>query len=129
MNAPATHEPAAFVDRYLGMWNEADPTRRRQLIEELWSPDCANFMTTREVRGHDALEERVRLSWEKWGRDAGCLFRLRHFDTHHRALRVTWEMVNAGDGKLRSVGTEFLLLAADGRIREDYQFIEPGDTS
>lgn len=46
--------------------------------------------------------------------------------SYHGALRVTWEMINAGDGKLRSVGTEFLLLAADGRIREDYQFIEPG---
>lgn len=42
------------------------------------------------------------------------------------ALPVTWEMVDVRDGKLRSVGTEFLLLAADGRIRQDYQFIEPG---
>ena len=115
-----------FVDRYLSMWNEPDPVRRRQLIEALWTPDCANFTKTMEVRGHDALEKRVRLSWEKWGRDAGCLFHLRHHDSHHGALRVTWEMVNAGDGKLRAVGTEILLLAADGRIREDYQFIEPG---
>jgi len=113
------------VDRYLSMWNEADPARRRRLIEELWVPDCANFMQSREVRGHDALEERVRLSWEKWGRDAKCLFRLRRHDGHHGALRVTWEMVDGGDGRLRSVGTEILLLAGDGRIREDYQFIEP----
>ena len=113
------------IERYVAMWNEGDPARRRQLIEELWAPDCANFTAVNEYRGYDALEKRVRLSWEKWGRDAACLFRPRHFQLHHNAVRFTWEMVNAGDGKLRTVGHEFLLLAADGRIREDYQFIEP----
>jgi hypothetical protein len=34
-------------------------------------------------------------------------------------------MAARGDGKVVSVGVEFLLLADDGRIREDYQFIEP----
>jgi hypothetical protein len=113
------------IERYVAMWNEGDPARRRRFIEELWAPDCANFTKLTEYRGYDALETRVRLSWEKWGRDAACLFRTRQFDIHHGAVRFTWEMVNAGDGKLRSVGHEFLLLAADGRIREDYQFIEP----
>jgi len=115
----------AFIERYLGMWNEADPARRRRTIEDLWAPDCANFTKANAYRGYDALDKRVTASWEKWGRDAGCLFRARHYDVHHEAVRFTWEMVNAGDGKLRSVGHEFLLLAPDGRIREDYQFVEP----
>jgi len=29
------------------------------------------------------------------------------------------------DGRVVSVGTEFLLLAPDGRLGEDYQFMEP----
>lgn len=124
MNAPA--DPlAAFVERYVSMWNEADPARRRLLIEELWTPDCVNFTRLNEYRGWDALEARVRASWEKWGRDAGCVFRTRDFERHHEAVRVTWEMVNSSDGKVRSIGIEFLLLAADGRILADYQFIEP----
>jgi hypothetical protein len=124
MNAPADSVDQ-FVGRYVSMWNEADPARRRRLIEDLWAPDCANFTRLNEYRGWDALEARVRVSWEKWGRDEKCLFRTRHFERHHDALRFTWEMVNAGDGKIRSVGIELLLLARDGRIRADYQFIEP----
>jgi len=115
-----------FIERYVGMWNEADPARRRRTIEELWAPDCVNFTKSGEHRGYEALDKRVRLSWETWGRDAACLFRTRHYDAHHGAVRFTWEMVNAGEGKLRSVGIEFLRLAPDGRIREDYQFVEPG---
>jgi hypothetical protein len=113
------------IERYVAMWNEGDPGRRRRLIEELWAPDCANYTQAGEYRGYDALEKRVRISWEKWVRDAGCRFRTRHFHLHHGALRFAWEMVDAADGKVRSLGLEFLLLAADGRIREDYQFIEP----
>lgn len=124
MNTP-TDLLDTFIERYISMWNEADPARRRRLIEQLWTPDCANFTKLNKYRGWDAVEARVRLSWEKWGRDAECFFRTRHFDRHHDALRLTWEMVNANDGKVRSVGIEFLLLAADGRIRADYQFIEP----
>jgi hypothetical protein len=123
MNA-ATPELAAFIERYVAMWNEPDPVQRRQLIEELWTADCANYTRTMEVRGHDALEARVRASYEKWVRDARCLFRTRNFDIHHGAVRLRWDMADAG-GRVISAGLEFLLLAPAGRIREDYQFIEP----
>lgn len=124
MNA-GTPELAAFIERYVAMWNEPDPVQRRQLIDALWTTDCANFGKTLEVRGRDALEARVRTSWDKWVRDRGCIFRTRDFDSHHGAVRFRWEMTNLGDGTVVSVGVEFLVLARDGRIREDYQFIEP----
>lgn len=128
MNAPAP-ELAAFIERYVAMWNEPDPIERRRRIDELWTADCANYGNTLEVHGRDALEARVRASWEKWVRDAGCVFRTRNMEQHHGAVRFRWEMVPAGGGKVASVGLEFLLLAPDGRIREDYQFIEPQATA
>ena len=124
MSGP-TPELDAFVARYVSVWNEPDAAARRRLVEALWSPDGSNFTRNSQWRGYDALEARVRGSWEKWVRDGGCLFRPRHADTHHGVARFVWEMT-AADGKVISVGTEVLLLAADGRIREDYQFIEPG---
>jgi len=36
-----------------------------------------------------------------------------------------WDMASRKEGRIVSIGVEFLLLAADARIREDYQFIEP----
>ena len=124
MNA-GSPELAAFIERYVAMWNEPGPVRRRSLIEGLWTADGANFTRAGEYRGHDALEARVRIAHEKWVRDGNCLFHTRSFDSHHGAVRFTWEMVSTTDGKVISVGLEFLALSGDGRIREDYQFIEP----
>ena len=48
-----------LADRYAAVWNEADAERRRHAIAELWSPSGAHFVKTREVRGLEALQERV----------------------------------------------------------------------
>jgi len=114
-----------LIERYVAQWHESDGTARRRRIEELWSPDAANFTPSLEVRGHDALEARVRASYEKWVRDAGCVFRPRHANLHHGAVRFAWDMASGRDGKVISIGVEFLLLADDGRICQDFQFIEP----
>jgi len=113
-----------LLERYVAQWHEPDRAARRGRIEEIWAPDGANFTKSFEVHGHDALEERVRTTYEKWVRDAGCVFRPRHADRHHDAVRFIWDMASR-DGTVMSVGVEFLLLAPDGRIRADYQFIEP----
>jgi len=42
---------------------------------------------------------------------------------HHNAVKVQWEMVTVDDGSVASVGLEFLILADDGRIISDHQFI------
>jgi len=118
------HDLDLLIERYVAQWHEADAAVRRRRIEELWTPGAANFTKSFEVRGHDALEARVRGSYEKWIRDGGCIFRPRHADRHHGAVRFVWDMAARGDGKVVSVGVEFLLLADDGRIREDYQFID-----
>jgi hypothetical protein len=39
------------------------------------------------------------------------------------AVKFRWEMVSAS-GEVAGVGLEFLVLAGDGRIVRDYQFIE-----
>src|SRR4029450_4726506 len=57
-----------------------------------------------EVRGHDALEERVRAAYEKWVRDGGCVFRPRHADRHHDAARFVWDMGGATLGAFAGVG-------------------------
>jgi len=38
-------------------------------------------------------------------------------------VKFNWEMVSTS-GEVVGVGLEFMILAADGRIRMDYQFIE-----
>src|SRR5262249_49179791 len=49
-----------LIERYVAQWHEPDAAARRRRIEEIWVPDGANFTRSFEVRGHDALEARVR---------------------------------------------------------------------
>src|SRR5262245_33803783 len=123
--AAATPELEQLIDRYVAQWHEPDAAERRQRIEELWAPDAANFTASFEVHGHDEVEGRVRTTYEKWVRDAGCVFRPRHAAAHHDAIHFAWDMAARDDGNVASVGVEILLLGPDGRIRADYQFIEP----
>jgi hypothetical protein len=114
-----------FVERYINIWNEADDERRRQTIRELWQEDARHLARTLEAIGHDGIETRVHNAYEKWVRDKGCLFRLRDgVDGHHGTIKLRWDMLPARGGEVVSVGFDFLVLGADGRIRTGYQFIE-----
>jgi hypothetical protein len=44
--------------------------------------------------------------------------------TLHDMVKLRWAMVPAGGGEVLAVGIDLLLLAPDGRIVSDYQFIE-----
>src|SRR5262249_7536908 len=114
-----------LIERYVAQWHEPDAAARRRRIEEIWAPDGANFTKSSEVRAHGALGARGRAAYDRGVGDGGWVFRPRHVDWHRGAGRFVWDMAARTDGRVVSVGTEFLLLASDGRIREDYQFIEP----
>jgi hypothetical protein len=116
-------EITQLVDRYIAIWHEPDAEQRRRSVAQLWAEDGVQFLQSREIRGHKALEERVEAAHEKFVQTGGFLFR-RSGDVqgHHDALSFTWEMVPAGGGDVAATGTIFLLLSKDGRIRLDYQF-------
>jgi hypothetical protein len=135
-------DPSELADRYVALWNEPDPDQRRQLIEELWTEDGAHLLqppkeireiaarpgiglsATLEARGHTALEARATSAHEAFV--ASGTFRFRRRDNVERLadiVKFNWEMVST-DGEVVGVGLEFLLMAPDGRIRRDYQFIE-----
>ena len=40
-----------LADRYVSVWNEADPERRRQAIAEIWRPDGQHYVDMREACG------------------------------------------------------------------------------
>ena len=53
------HEITQLVDRYIAIWHEPDAERRRRGVAHLWAEDGVQFTSSREIRGHKALEERV----------------------------------------------------------------------
>jgi hypothetical protein len=135
-------EAEHLTDRYVALWNEADPERRRRTIGELWTEDGSQIlqppleiraiaarpgigMAVRlEARGHAELEARAATSYEHWVDSDGLRFRRRdNVDRLHDVVKFHWE-AGSQDGQVTAVGLVFLMLATDGRIRRDYVLIE-----
>jgi hypothetical protein len=38
------NDPKQLVDRYVAIWNESDPERRRQGVAELWSEAATHLL-------------------------------------------------------------------------------------
>lgn len=122
------HDIDAIIDRYVAQWNEPDAVRRRAAIAAIWTEDAAHTTRSVEARGHAELETRVASAYETWVKEKGYRFRrAAGADSHRDAIKMRWEMVD-GDSVL-AVGCDFLLLASDGRIRRDAQFIEAQDAT
>ena len=116
---------ATFAGRYVNIWNEPDPQRRRQTIRDLWQENAHHLARTIEAVGHDGIETRVANAYEKWVKEKSHVFRLRDgVDGHHGTVKLRWEMLPAAGGEVVSIGFDFLVLGEDGRIRTGYQFIE-----
>jgi hypothetical protein len=137
-----TKEAEALADRYVALWSEADPDRRRRMIAELFTEDGTYILqppqemreiaarpgiglaAILEAAGHAELEARASSVYEEFIARGG--FELRRRDDVDRVaelVKFRWEMVSA-DGGIAGVGLALLMLATDGRIRRDYQFIE-----
>jgi hypothetical protein len=110
--------------RYLAVWSEPDPERRRQAIAGLWAPDGLHYVGLREARGHAALEARVTGSYEKNVRDGGNRFRISGDPRMLRdAVTFQWQMLPADREQVLATGLEVLIVDHQRRILVDYQFI------
>jgi hypothetical protein len=137
----SSRRAAELAEKYVALWNEPDPGRRRRTIAELWKEDGQHFLqppheiraiaarpglaTTAilEARGHAEIEARATSAYEHWVGTEGLTFRGR--DDAERlgdVVKFHWEAV-AKDGEVVAVGLLFLVLAADGRIERDYTFV------
>ncbi|MGI5243582.1 hypothetical protein [Dactylosporangium sp. CA-139066] len=131
-----------LVESYVAVWNEPDPQRRRAAVRELWAPDAVHVLQppeeirraaagigfdhpVLEARGHDALDVRVARAHDEFVAPGAYVFRARgDADRLRDVVKFRWEMVPRAGGPAAGTGLEVLLLAADGRIAADYQFIE-----
>ena len=137
----SSRSAAELAEKYLALWNEPDPDRRRRTIAELWTEHGRHILqppqeireiaaqpgigltAILEARGYEEIEARVASAYGHWVGSEGLSFRGR--DDAERlgdVVKFHWEAV-AKDGELFAVGLNFLVLAADGRIERDYTFI------
>jgi hypothetical protein len=141
---PETRTEAAeqLADLYMALWNEPDADRRRRMIAGLWTKDGSQILqppqemreiaaspaigraATLEARGHSELQAWATMSCEHWVGSKGLSFRARD-DTQRLGdvVKFHWDAV-ADDGSTAKVGLNVLALAADGRVRRNYTFVD-----
>jgi len=130
-----------LADRYVAVWNEPDPEVRRNAIGELWTEDGVHLLeppeemvkraeeigitATLKARGHAELVRRVTRAYDEFVAPGQFEFK-RHGEVAalRDMVKLRWAMVPAGGGETLAIGIDLLLLAPDGRITADYQFIE-----
>jgi hypothetical protein len=111
-----------IVDAYLAMWNEADPARRAELINQAWATDGRYVDPLLEARGHGELHAMVDGVQAQF---PGHRFRrLSGVDAHHDELRFAWELA-APDGTVTVGGIDVGRIGPDGRLEQISGFFGP----
>jgi hypothetical protein len=115
-----------LAKRYVHIWNETDPAARRAEVAALWTENGTHYVRAREVHGHADLEVRVATSHQTNVVERNYRFEVAGGVEQLRDLiKFNWRMVPQGGGAIAATGSIVALLADDGRIRIDYQFVDP----
>jgi len=103
-------DPDALVDRYIAMWNETDPARRRALVAETWTETARYLDPALSGEGRDGIAAMVAQVQERF---PGHRFRRTGpVDGHHDRIRFAWALGPDGGPDVVS-GTDFAVLAGD----------------
>jgi hypothetical protein len=117
----------SIVHRYIDVWNEVDPQRRRALVAEVFAEDADYTDPLAAVRGHTAIDQFVAAAQAQF---AGLEFSLAGpVDAHHAQTRFTWHLGSPGSDSPVAVGFDVAILEND-RLRSVYGFLDkaPGLT-
>ena len=110
-----------LADRYIAMWNETDPARRRGLIAEVWTETATYrdpMLTGDGPDGIDAMVAAVQAQYPKYR-----FHRTGAVDSHHQSMRFAWELRAEGEPPF-VIGLDVGQTAADGRLQSITGFFD-----
>jgi hypothetical protein len=122
---PTVNDACELVQSYVALQNASSADVRRSRTTELWSPDGEYVSEMSVSHGHRAIEaqtERAHHAYESKGlvfSPANCSHR------HHNLVTFKWHLRTKDTGAVVTGGSDLLVLDEEGRIRRDYQYIEP----
>jgi hypothetical protein len=110
------------VVRYLAAWNEPEPKRRRELVAKAWTEDGTYVDAARDGHGHDRLDAMIATAQSHF---PGYRLHLASgVEAHHDYLRFSWVAGGTADAPLYIKGTDFVMVAGDGRIKSVVGFVD-----
>jgi hypothetical protein len=112
---------AAIVALYLAVFNEPDAGSRRAAIADRWTPDATEFVHEVQFHGHEELEARVIHAHDAYVATGTYTVEGAGDVTRHDDIVMFTAQLVTPAGAVDWTSRVFLLLDADGRIKEDYQ--------
>ncbi|MET8254837.1 nuclear transport factor 2 family protein [Micromonospora sp. NPDC005197] len=111
----------ALAERYIAIWNETDPARRRTQIADVWAPDARYVDPLTVAEGRKAIDATIAAVQ---GQFPGMTFRLAGpVDGHHDQVRFTWEL--GPDGvEAPVVGFDVAVLDGNGQLSQVLGFLD-----
>ncbi len=115
-----TLDVQTLVTRYIEPFNETNPDRRRELLEALYTADCAYTDPHVALRGIEQVNDFIEQTQERF---PGFTFTLGSpIDAHHNQARFQWH-AGPADRPDTYVGFD-VIVTDDGRIRNVYGFTD-----
>jgi len=110
------------VVRYLEAWSERDAKRRRDLVAQTFTEDGTYIDRVREGRGHDGIDAMIA---KAQGQFPGYSLHLASgIEAHHDYVRFSWVAGGTAEAPLYIKGTDFVVVAGDGRIKSVVGFVD-----
>ncbi len=110
----------SIVDRYLAIWNETEPNRRRDLIAQTWTEDALYLDPMRRGEGHDGIDAMIASVHAQFPE-----YRFRQIgkvDAHNDRVRFSWEL-GPDAGSAIAGGTDFGDIK-EGRLQSVTGFLD-----
>jgi hypothetical protein len=102
------------VVNYIAAWNERDDAKRHAIIRQTWTEDGVYLDSHRQGSGHNAIDAMIGQAQSQF---PGYRIRLiSGIEAHNGRVRFSWEAGGAPDAPLYLAGTDFAVVAEDGRL-------------
>jgi hypothetical protein len=111
-----------LVVQYVSAWNETDSERRRQLIGKVWTENGTYVDAHRRGDGHDGINSMIQAAQQQFPQ-----YHLRlvsGIEAHTEYVRFSWAAGGAPESPLYIGGTDFGIIASDGRFRSVVGFVD-----
>jgi hypothetical protein len=110
------------IDRYFALWTEPDEERRRDLIAQTFAEDATYTGPLLGGTGHDGIGQLVTQINDNLG---GHRFnRTSDIDSHHDAVRYSWEIVPPDADSPLAAGIDIGFLDEHGRLKSVTAFLD-----
>ncbi len=114
-------DPTSLVERYIDLFNQTDPDRRRQGVADLFADQARYVDPNVDLAGHDQLEAFIAATQETF---PGYRFTLgSRPDRHHDQVRFTWHATAPDANEPAYIGFDVIVHSHD-RIDHVLGFVD-----